>query len=43
MSNLSAKDYLNQKVKVLFQPIISSMLAEKPKQPVKINLLRFHT
>ena len=34
MSNLSAKDYLNQKIKVLFEPIISSMLADKPTEPV---------
>jgi hypothetical protein len=34
MSNLSAQDYLQKRVKVIFEPIVSSMLAEKPKEPV---------
>ena len=34
MSNLSAEEFLNKKLKVLFEPVISSLLVEKPKNPV---------
>jgi hypothetical protein len=36
MSNLSAEDFLNKKVKVIFEPIIASVILEKPKDPVKV-------
>ncbi len=39
MSNLSAQDYLNQKVKVLFEPIISKILEDKPSEPVHLSNL----
>lgn len=37
MSNLSIKDYLNQKVNVVFEPIIANILRDKPKEPVNID------
>ena len=37
MSNLSAEEFLNKKIKILFEPVISSILVEKPKNPVKFH------
>ena len=34
MSNLSDKDYLNGKVNIIFEPIITNILTDKPKEPV---------
>jgi hypothetical protein len=37
MANLSAEEFLNKKVSIVFQPIIASLLVEKPNDPVRIN------
>jgi hypothetical protein len=34
MSNLNPEEFLNKKVKIVFEPMISSMLVDKPKDPV---------
>lgn len=34
MSNLSPEEYLNKKVKVIFEPLINNILLEKPSNPV---------
>jgi hypothetical protein len=36
MNSLSCEDFLNEKVKVIFEPMISKLLLEKPDEPVKI-------
>ncbi len=37
----SAEEYLEKKVRGLIEPMISSLLMERPKEPVTILLLRF--
>lgn len=34
MQNLSCEEFLNEKVKVIFEPMISKLLLEKPEEPV---------
>jgi hypothetical protein len=37
MSNTQpAEDYLNGKVRIVFEPMISKILLEKPEDPVKL-------
>jgi hypothetical protein len=38
MSNLTPEEYLNKKVKIVFEPMISQILVDKPKDPVKIYI-----
>ena len=37
MQNLPAEEYLNEKVRVVFEPMISKMLLEKPDEPVNLT------
>jgi len=34
MQNLSSEEFLNEKVRVVFEPMISKILLEKPEEPV---------
>ena len=34
MSNLTPEEFLNKRVKIIFEPMISRILVEKPKDPV---------
>ena len=43
MSNFSPEEFLNKRVKIIFEPIISRILVDKPKDPVRfINLGPFY-
>ena len=35
MESLSHEEYLNEKVRVILEPMISKILLEKPENPVK--------
>lgn len=37
MSETEASDYLQKNVKGILQPMINSVLADKPKEPVNIS------
>lgn len=37
LNNLSAEEFLNNKVKIIFEPMIAKLLLEKPEDPVIIN------
>lgn len=37
MSNLSPEEFINKKVKIVFEPIITQILVDKPKDPVNKN------
>ena len=34
MSNLTPEDFIDKKVKIIFEPMITQMLIEKPGDPV---------
>ena len=36
-NNLPAEEFLNEKVRVVFDPMISKILLEKPDEPVNIT------
>ena len=43
MSNFSPEEFLNKRVKIIFEPMISRILVDKPKDPVGlINLGSIH-
>lgn len=45
MSELSPEEFLNKKVRIIYEPMICQILVEKPKDPVKIKFYynyRFH-
>jgi hypothetical protein len=37
MSNLSPEEFINKKVKIVFEPMITQILVDKPKDPVNQN------
>lgn len=37
MSNLTKEEFMNKKVKVIFEPLISNLIVEKPSNPVNIK------
>jgi hypothetical protein len=39
--SVSAEDYLEKKVRQLIEPMVSSLLMEKPKEPVSFILTKF--
>jgi len=36
LSNFSPEEYINKKVKILFEPMVTQILVEKPKDPVSL-------
>jgi len=36
MANLTAEEFLQQKVRGIIEPMVSALLMEKPKEPVRI-------
>jgi hypothetical protein len=38
MQNLSCEEFLNEKVRNVFEPMISKILIDKPEEPVNLNL-----
>jgi hypothetical protein len=41
MSDFSANDYLNSKVKIIYEPMITQMLVDKPNEPVNNKLINY--
>ena len=39
MSHFSPEEYVNKKVKIIFEPMVTQILVEKPKDPVNNNKL----
>lgn len=40
MSELTPEEYLDKKVKIIFEPLVSQMILSKPDNPViKLNLI----
>jgi hypothetical protein len=39
MSHFSPEEFVNKKVKILFEPMVTQILVDKPKDPVKNNKL----
>lgn len=39
MQNLSCEEFLNEKVRVIFEPMISKILLEKPEEPVIYKII----
>ena len=37
MSNFSPEELINKKVKIVFEPMITQILMDKPKDPVKYH------
>ncbi len=37
MSNLSPEEFINKKVKIVFEPMITQILVDKPRDPVNQN------
>ena len=43
MSSFSPEEFLNKRVKIVFEPMISRILLDKPKDPVRMfNLDSFY-
>jgi hypothetical protein len=36
MEQFSAEEFLNKKVKIIYDPMIAQILIDKPKEPVRI-------
>jgi hypothetical protein len=36
------EDYLDKKVRCIFEPMISALLMDKPKEPVKLFFINFN-
>jgi hypothetical protein len=43
MSNLPPEEFINKKVKIIFEPMISQMLIDKPSDPVNSISIKYKT